>query len=107
MNPSTDSGIDRINRPILPPRNGIDDETSLNLHWKQLPMLAELRGAQSSCELNDEPDDQSGDDEEHQFAHSRGRSPVTRGTSRLPIAPPDVRCHVGDDRSVIRHRSAS
>ena len=29
-----------INRPILPPRNGIDDETSLNLHWKQLPMLA-------------------------------------------------------------------
>jgi len=40
MNLSTDSGIGTINRPILPPRNGIDDETSLNLHWKQLPMLA-------------------------------------------------------------------
>jgi hypothetical protein len=40
MNPSTDSCIDRIDRPILPPRNGIDDETSLNLHWKQSPMLA-------------------------------------------------------------------
>jgi hypothetical protein len=44
----------------------------------------------SSCQLNDEPDDQSGYDEQHHFAHSRSRSPVTGGTSRLPIAPPDI-----------------
>jgi hypothetical protein len=64
-------------------------------------------GAHSSCQLNDEPDEQSGDDEQQHFAHSRSRSPVTGGTSRLPITPPDVGLHVGDHRSVIRHRSAS
>ena len=60
-----------------------------------------------SGQLTDEPDDQGRHDEEHHGAHSRSRSPVTGGTSRLPIPPPDIRFHVGDDRSVIRHWSAS
>ena len=90
-----------------PPPKGIENTIPALETVASARHRAELRGAHSSCELNDEPDDQSGDDEEHQFAHSRSRSPVTGGTSRLPIAPPDVRCHVGDDRSVIRHRSAS
>ena len=63
--------------------------------------------AHSSCQLNDEPDDQSGDDEQQCCAHSRSGSPVTGGTSRLPIPPPDVRFHVGNHRRVSGHRSAS
>jgi hypothetical protein len=60
-----------------------------------------------ALQLNDEPGEQSGDDEQHHRAHSRSRSPVTSGTSRLPIAPPHVSFHVGDDRSASRHRRAS
>jgi hypothetical protein len=57
--------------------------------------------------LNEEPHDQNRNDEKHQSAHSRGRSPITRGTSRLPVAPPDFRIGLGDDRNVTRHWSAS
>jgi hypothetical protein len=63
--------------------------------------------AHSSCELNEEPHGQGGNNEKHQSTHSRGRSPVTRGTSGLPVAPPDFRFGVGDDRNVTRHWSAS
>jgi hypothetical protein len=45
--------------------------------------------------------------EKHHFAHPRRRSAIAYGTSCLPIAPPDVRCHIGDDRRVDCHRRAS
>jgi hypothetical protein len=64
-------------------------------------------GAHASCKSNDEPHGQRRNDEEQQCAHSRGRSPVIRGTSGLPVAPPDFRFHDGNDRMLIRHRSAS
>jgi hypothetical protein len=57
--------------------------------------------------MNDEPHGQSRNDEEQQYAHSRGRSPVICGTSGLPVAPLDFRFHDGDDRRLIRHRSTS
>jgi len=60
-----------------------------------------------SCELNEEPRGQCRNDEKQQCAHSRGASPITCSTSRLPVSPPDVRFRVGDDRNVSRHRSAS
>jgi len=47
-----------------------------------------------------EPGDQRGDDEQYHCAHSRGSSPVTGGTSRLPSAPPDIGVEIGDYRSV-------
>ena len=66
-----------------------------------------LECSDSSCELDEEPQDQGGNYEKHQSAHSRGRSPVPCGTSRLPVAPPGFRFRVGDDRNVTRHGSAS
>jgi hypothetical protein len=57
--------------------------------------------------LNEERNNQTGNEEKHQFAHSRGRSAVALSTSRLPIPPADVcvgRCNA---RNKIRHRSAS
>jgi hypothetical protein len=56
-----------------------------------------------SCELNNEPDDQHSDDQEHHVAHSRGCSPITRDTSRLPVGPPAVGFPAGNDRRLIRH----
>jgi hypothetical protein len=57
--------------------------------------------------LNEERNNQTGNDEKHQFAHSRGRSAVTLSTSRLPIPPADVCFGLRDGRNKIRHRSAS
>jgi hypothetical protein len=48
----------------------------------------------------DEPGNQRGDDEQYHHAHSRSGSPVTGGTSRLPIAPPDIRVEIGNHRSM-------
>jgi hypothetical protein len=56
-----------------------------------------------------EPDNPSDYDDQRHVAHSRSRSSVIGGTSRLPIAPSDIGFQVGDDgsNSVIRHRRAS
>ena len=48
----------------------------------------------------DEPGNQRGNDEQYHHAHSRSGSPVTGGTSRLPIAPPDIRVEIGNHRSM-------
>jgi hypothetical protein len=58
-------------------------------------------------ELDEEPDNQSSNDEEHQGTHSRGRSAITLSTSCLPILPADLRFGLRDGRNKIRHRSAS
>jgi hypothetical protein len=63
--------------------------------------------AHRSCELNEERDNQSGDDDEHQLAHSRGRSPITLSTSRQPIPPANVCVGRRKGHSKIRHRNAS
>jgi YihY family inner membrane protein len=65
------------------------------------------RAAHCSCELNEERDNQSGDDDEHQRAHSRGRSPITLSTSRLPSPPANVCVGRRKGHSRICHRSAS
>src|SRR3954468_14877628 len=68
---------------------------------------ASLRGVRCSCELNEERNNQSGNDQKHQVAHSRGRSTVTPSTLRLPIPPADVCFGLRKGRNKIRHRSAS
>ena len=80
------------------------ERSSILRHGQAATRTRSSGSAHASCRLNDEPHDQSGDDEQHQFAHSRSRSPVTRGTWGLPIAPPDVRSYVRDYRSLNRHR---
>ena len=82
------------------------ERSSILRHGQTATRTRSSGSAHASCRLNDEPHDQSGDDEQHQCAHSRSRSPVTRGTWGLPIAPPDVRSHVREYRSLNRHRPA-
>ena len=56
------------------------ERSSILRHGQTATRTRSSGSAHASCRLNDEPHDQSGDDEQHQCAHSRSRSPVTRGT---------------------------
>jgi hypothetical protein len=65
------------------------------------------RSVPASWELNESPHGQQDADDEQQDAHSRRRSPITRGPAGLPVAPAGFCFDVGDDRGLICHRRAA
>jgi len=58
-------------------------------------------------ELDDEPHDKNGGDENHQPAHPCGRPPVIFSPSRLPVPPQELGFAAADDHTLIGHRRAS
>jgi len=102
-----------VHIPLMSRQSGGEDARAQTMvktsrrRGRRISSACQLPSCSLLCELDEEPDNHSSNDEEHRVAHSRGRSAITLGTSRLPIPLADVGFGLRDGRDKIRHRSAS